>query len=178
MVSNTGLIKSLHWGKEKLLKQVIRSNNYPYYFVGLLKDGKRKYFAIHRLVAMMFIPNPNNYEQIDHLDGNKLNNNVENLEWVTAKENQNHATRIGLRNNIPKGEKHPNYGKCGEKSKSAKPVIRKDPKTGEIKLYKAKILAKDDGFDITSISKCCHGKLKTHKGYEWYFAKDSDKEIV
>jgi hypothetical protein len=95
MVSNTGLIKSLHWGKEKLLKQVIRSNNYPYYFVGLLKDGKRKYFAIHRLVAMMFIPNPNNYEQIDHLDGNKLNNNVENLEWVTPKENTNRAWKKG-----------------------------------------------------------------------------------
>lgn len=42
MVSNTGLIKSLHWGKEKLLKQVIRNNNYQYYFVGLLKEGKRK----------------------------------------------------------------------------------------------------------------------------------------
>lgn len=95
MVSNTGLIKSLHWGKEKLLKQVIRNNNYPYYFVGLLKNGKRKYFATHRLVAMMFIPNPNNYEQVDHLDGNKLNNNVENLEWVTPKENTNRAWEKG-----------------------------------------------------------------------------------
>lgn len=95
MVSNTGLIKSLHWNKEKLLKQVIRNNNYPYYFVGLLKDGKRKYFAIHRLVAMTFIPNPNNYEQVDHLDGNKLNNNVENLEWVTPKENTNRAWKKG-----------------------------------------------------------------------------------
>lgn len=99
MVSNTGLIKSLHWGKEKLLKQVIRSNNYPYYFVGLLKNGKRKYFAVHRLVAMMFIPNPNNYEQVDHLDGNKLNNNVENLEWVTPKENTNRAWQKGLAHN-------------------------------------------------------------------------------
>lgn len=95
MVSNTGLIKSLHWGKEKLLKQVIRNNNYPYYFVGLLKDGKRKYFAVHRLVAMMFIPNPNNYKQVDHLDGNKLNNNVENLEWVTPKENTIRAWKNG-----------------------------------------------------------------------------------
>lgn len=99
MVSNTGLIKSLHWGKEKLLKQVIRNNNYPYYFVGLLKNGKRKYFAVHRLVAMMFIPNPNNYEQVDHLDGNKLNNNVENLEWVTPKENTNRAWQKGLAHN-------------------------------------------------------------------------------
>ena len=45
-------------------------------------------------------------------------------------------------------------------------------------LYEAKILAKNDGFDVTSISKCCHKKLKTHKGYEWYFEKDFDKDIV
>ena len=51
MISNTGLVKSLHWGKEKILKQVIRSNNYKYYIVGLFKNGKRKYFAVHRLVA-------------------------------------------------------------------------------------------------------------------------------
>lgn len=96
MVSNTGLIKSLHWGKEKLLKPVIRNNNYQYYFVGLLKEGKRKYFAVHRLVAMAFIDNPNNYEQVDHLDGNKLNNNVNNLEWVSPKENTNRAWEKGL----------------------------------------------------------------------------------
>ena len=96
MVSNTGLIKSLHWGKEKLLKQVIRNNNYQYYFVGLLKEGKRKYYAVHRLVAMTFLDNPNNYEQVDHLDGNKLNNNVDNLEWVSPKENTNRAWEKGL----------------------------------------------------------------------------------
>ena len=79
---------------------------------------------------------------------------------------------------MPKGESHCNYGKFGENSRSAKPVIRLDPKTGETKLYKAKVLAKNEGFDVTSISKCCHGKLKTHKGYEWYFAKDLDKDIV
>lgn len=99
MVSNTGLIKSLHWGKEKLLKPVIRSNTYQYYFVGLLKDNKRRYFAVHRLVAQAFLPNPNNYEQVDHLDGNKLNNNVNNLEWVSAKENTNRAWSKGLAKN-------------------------------------------------------------------------------
>lgn len=98
-VSNLGNIKSLHCNKEKIMKPTIRSNNYQYYFVGLLKDGKRKYFAVHRLVAMMFIPNPNNYEQVDHLDGNKLNNNVKNLEWVTPKENTNRAWKKGLAKN-------------------------------------------------------------------------------
>ena len=96
LVSNTGLVKSLHWGKEKLLKQVIRSKNYQYYFVGLLKNKKRKYFAVHRLVAQAFIENANNYTQVDHLDGNKLNNNANNLEWVTPKENTNRAWKLGL----------------------------------------------------------------------------------
>lgn len=96
LVSNTGLVKSLHWGKEKLLKQVIRSKNYQYYFVGLLKNKKRKYFAVHRLVAQAFIENTNNYAQVDHLDGNKLNNNADNLEWVTPKENTNRAWKLGL----------------------------------------------------------------------------------
>ena len=96
LVSNTGLVKSLHWGKEKLLKQVIRSENYQYYFVGLLKNKKRKYYAVHRLVAQAFIENTNNYTQVDHLDGNKLNNNVSNLEWVTPKENTNRAWKLGL----------------------------------------------------------------------------------
>ena len=96
LVSNTGLVKSLHWGKEKLLKQVIRNENYQYYFVGLLKNKKRKYYAVHRLVAQAFIENTNNYTQVDHLDGNKLNNNVSNLEWVTPKENTNRAWKLGL----------------------------------------------------------------------------------
>ena len=96
LVSNTGLVKSLHWGKEKLLKQVIRSKNYQYYFVGLLKNKKRKYFAVHRLVAQAFIENTNNYAQVDHLDGNKLNNNADNLEWVTPKENTNRAWKLEL----------------------------------------------------------------------------------
>ena len=95
-ISNLGNVKSLHCNKEKIMKLTIRSKNYPYYFVGLLKNGKRKYFAVHRLVAQAFVNNPNNYNQVDHLDGNKLNNNANNLEWVTPKENTNRAWQKGL----------------------------------------------------------------------------------
>lgn len=95
-ISNLGNVKSLHCNKEKIMKLTIRSKNYPYYFVGLLKNGKRKYFAVHRLVAQAFVNNPNNYNQVDHLDGNKLNNNANNLAWVTPKENTNRAWQKGL----------------------------------------------------------------------------------
>jgi hypothetical protein len=181
-VSNQGNIRSLdrfdgvHDRQGTIIKPTLKQNGYLQ--VGLRKHRARKWFGVHRLVAIHFIENPDNKPQVNHIDGNKLNNTVENLEWVTGKENQNHAARLGLRDSTPKGKNHCNYGKFGENSRSAKPVIRLDPKTGEMKLYKAKVLAKNEGFDVTSISKCCHGKLKTHKGYEWYFAKDFDKEIV
>lgn len=181
-ISSLGNVRSLdrfdgvHNRKGSILRPRLKKNGYLQ--VGLRKHMERKWIGIHRLVAIHFIENPDNKPQVNHIDGNKQNNTVENLEWATEKENQNHAARIGLRNNMPKGKDHSNYGKYGADSRSAKPVIRRDPKTGETKLYKAKILAQDDGFDVTSISKCCHGKLNTHKGYEWYFAKDFDKEIV
>lgn len=181
-VSNFGNVRSLdrfdgvHDRKGTKIKPNLKQNGYLQ--VGLRKHNKRKWFGIHRLVATHFLRNPNNKPQVNHIDCNKQNNNVSNLEWVTGKENQEHAVKHGLRASMPKGQNHAFYGKCGSESRSAKPVIRYDRKTGETKLYKAKILAKYDGFDVTSISKCCHKKLKTHKGYEWYFAKDFDKDIV
>ena len=181
-VSNYGNIKSLtrfdgireRQGQE--IKQNLKYNGYLQ--VGLRKNSERKFYSVHRLVAIHFIDNPENKPQVNHIDCNKQNNNINNLEWTTSKENLYHAKINGLRNNIPKGEKHPNFGKYGEHSKSAKKVVRYNRDTGETKLYNAKILAKEDGFDVTSISKCCHKKLKTHKGYEWYFEKDFDKDIV
>lgn len=175
-ISNYGNVRSLtrfdgiRVRKSQRIKPVLKNNGYLQ--VGLRKNGLRKYVSIHRLVAMHFIDNPKNKSQVNHIDCNKQNNHVSNLEWVSSKENSLHAHVHGLFDNIPKGEKHSCYGVCGEKSKSAKKVIRYNRNTGEMKLYNAKILAKNDGFDVTCISKCCHKKSKTHKGYEWYFLED------
>ncbi len=181
-ISNLGSVRSLdrfdgvNYRKGQPIKPTLKHNGYLQ--VGLRKHNKRKYILVHRLVAIHFIDNPKNKKQVNHIDCNKKNNKVNNLEWVTSRENQLHAKENGLRDNMPSGENHTFYGKYAENSKSAKPVVRYNRKTGETKLYKAKILAKNDGFDVTCISKCCHKKLKTHKGYEWYFEKDFNKDIV
>ena len=73
-------------------------DKYGYERVVLTKDGIRKTYSVHKLVALAFIPNPENKTTINHIDGNKRNNNVSNLEWATEKENQNHKWKNGLAN--------------------------------------------------------------------------------
>lgn len=89
--------------KGHLLKQHIGVKGYSY--VPLAKDAKSKLYKVARLVALNFIPNPENKPQVNHKDGNKLNNNVDNLEWVTNKENNNHGWQTGLMKH--RGENHP-----------------------------------------------------------------------
>lgn len=72
--------------------------NTGYERVSLWKDGKGKHFFVHRLVALAFIPNPNGYEYVNHKDGNKRNNNMDNLEWCSASQNMKHAYEHNLLN--------------------------------------------------------------------------------
>lgn len=67
--------------------------------IRLWKDGKRYYKHLHRILAEAFIPNPNNLRTVNHIDGDKLNNNLDNLEWMTDEEQQRHAFRMGLKKN-------------------------------------------------------------------------------
>ena len=92
-VSNTGKVKNVRTGKE--IKQV--ENSSGYLTVGLCQNEKKANFRVHRLVALTFIPNPKNKEDVNHIDGNKKNNHVDNLEWNTRKENDNHARKMGLK---------------------------------------------------------------------------------
>lgn len=71
----------------------------------LHKDGKAHWFRLHRIVAKIFIPNLYDKPEINHIDGDKTNNKIENLEWVTSSENKYHAFRIGLKE-VTSGEKH------------------------------------------------------------------------
>ena len=109
-VSNLGRVRSIdriiimkhrngcnatHYYKGKIL--ATRKNNSGYLKVDLIKDKKAKTFFVHRLVAIAFISNVENKPQVNHIDGNKENNTIENIEWCDAFENQQHALNIGLR---------------------------------------------------------------------------------
>jgi hypothetical protein len=79
----------------RLLKQTKSTKGYIK--VSLNKNKYKREFCLHRLVAMTFLPNPENKPQVNHIDGNKENNSLSNLEWVTGSENIKHAVKTGLR---------------------------------------------------------------------------------
>lgn len=95
-VSNMGRVKSLHRSQGRILKQDTKDNGYIQ--VSLNKDGVQSKKHVHRLVATAFIPNPHNKSEVNHIDGNKENNNADNLEWCTREYNMRHAYRNGLTN--------------------------------------------------------------------------------
>ena len=98
-VSSMGNVRSIQDNHGRIIckpKTILKSWNGKYLSVCLFYKDKGKHELIHRLVAMAFIPNPDNKPQINHIDGNKHNNHVSNLEWVTCKENIQHAHNTGL----------------------------------------------------------------------------------
>lgn len=120
MVSNMGRIKSLDkyvnssYGSKQLRKERILNfdkTKFGYLRIKLWQNGEGRKFYVHRLVASAFLKNNNNLPYINHKDENKENNHVDNLEWVTQKENINYGTRNERVSEKMKGENNPMYGK-------------------------------------------------------------------
>ena len=160
--------------KHKYLKQTI--NKYGYCKVTLQKDKYKKMYSVHRLVAEAFIPNYNKLPQVNHIDGNKQNNHVANLEWCTAKHNMNEAVRTGLFDNCKKIQKENavknNLNKyhilANEVTK--KKVAQYDKQNNLLNTYESiSEASRKTGITITSISYSANGKRKTAGGFIWYF---------
>lgn len=151
-VSNMGRVKSLKFGKEKILKSA--KNNMGYLLIVLCKEGKPKTFMVHRLVAQAFIPNPDNLLEINHIDEDKTNNRVENIEYCDRSYNLNYGTR---NNKVSKANSIP---------------VLQFTKNGEfIKKWDSMIEAeKELGINPGNISKCSKGKIKTAYGFVWLYA--------
>ena len=146
----------------------LRIDKGGYLTVWLCKCSAQKNYKAHRLVAIAFIPNPENKATVNHIDGNKQNNCVENLEWATHSENINHANRTGLRTvtDAQREAARMTGKKTCDNNRPRKAVFCiKDGLKHEFK-------SAHDGArfvvgDASPIIQCCKGKKKTYKGYEW-----------
>lgn len=146
-ISSKGRVFSVK--RNKMLKPC--DNGHGYLFVNLYMNSKPKQSKVHRLVAMAFIANPENKRQINHKDGNKRNNAMENLEWSTNSENGIHRYRV---------LKHTNGA-------VKRPVICVD--TG-IKYPSIADASRHTGLSANLICQVCLGHRKTTKGFHWEYA--------
>lgn len=139
--------KNPRYKNKELLKQSINSKGYK--VVTLCREGKQKTFTVHRLVALAFIPNPNNLPCVNHKDEIKINNNISNLEWCSYYYNNTYGERL-TKSSLKKG----------------KPVRCIE----ENKIYpNAHIASKITKISQSSIWCCCSGKRNSAGGYHWEY---------
>ena len=169
-VSNLGNVRSLRYcnkNEVKNLKQYELDNKAKkrYLAVTLSKNNINTKKLVHRLVAETFIPNPCNYLQVNHIDGNKKNNRADNLEWCTQKHNIQEAWRLklitrdgvhGFANNLPDNRRK----------------VKQYSINGElIKIWESiSIASRELNISPSTICQCCRGKFKQTAGYIWKYA--------
>lgn len=148
--------------KSKILNPFC-SNKIKYYTITLYKNKKPKNYRLHRLVAIAFIPNPNQYKEVNHKDGNKLNNNIDNLEWCSRIQNMEHAYKNGL---IIR--KKGLIMKRGKYHKSSKKVYQYNLNGELIKQWDSMSdIKRELNLSIGNISSCCNGKRKQAYNFIW-----------
>lgn len=162
-ISNFGDVRRIKYNDNSKIVQYqipyyikARKDKDGYLKYTLCSNGKMKYFFAHRLVAQTFLENPNNYPVVNHKDGNKENNYVENLEYCTIKYNNIHALKSGLRDM--------------KNNKLSKVVEQYDLDGNLIDTYKSANEAKRiTGYSQGHISECCRGEIKQYNGYVWKY---------
>lgn len=150
-VSNFGNVRNTKHGQTYLLKKNT-NNSKGYERIGLMiTDKLQKHYSVHRLVALAFIPNPENKREVNHKDECKTNNHYTNLEWTTPSENVRHSIETWRR-----------------KAKK-RAVACYDSNGNLIKSYVSQKSVENDGYDHTFICKVVKGKQKTAYGYTWKY---------
>lgn len=143
----------------KYLKGQISNSGYLNYNLSLTSENKKRYYA-HRLVALMFLDNPQNLPEVNHKDGNKLNNNITNLEWVTSKENIQHSLLLNL---------NPNHKKVYQFNKELQLV----------KIYSSMAEADRAGYTASMVQQELSNKNKTLTlNYYWNDNEKIDFQII
>ena len=146
-VSNLGRVRNIKSGR--ILKPFPNRGGYLRH--KLYGYGKKKNLPLHRIIATAFIDNPDGKPCVNHIDENKLNNDLSNLEWCTVKENNIHGTRTKRA-----------AEKCFKK------VIQLDLNDNVLNEFESMRQAeRETGVSVGNISSCCNGKTKSAGGYKW-----------
>ena len=133
-----------------------QSSQQDYKFVGLIINGKQKRMRVHRMVALAFIDNPENKPYVNHINGNRSDNNVENLEWVTSSENIQHAVNTGL-----------------FKSGRTRAVIQYNLNGEQMATFEsASEAARQTGGSQSKITMCCRRQRDSANDYQWRYYDD------
>ena len=133
-----------------------QSSQQDYKFVGLIINGKQKRMRVHRMVALTFIDNPDNKPYVNHINGNRSDNNVENLEWVTPSENTQHAVNTGL-----------------FKSGRTRAVIQYNLNGEQMATFEsAAEAARQTGGSQSKITMCCRRQRDSANDYQWRYYDD------
>ncbi len=140
-----------------------------YFSVTLKKNGKKICASVHRLVAIAFIPNPNNYPCIDHINDNQIDNRASNLQWCTHKMNNSKEHHRITESLSKKGKRLPSI---------QKPIVQLSTSGKLVRVYPSMTDADLDGFQHSAIHRVIHNKLKTHRGFIWMYLSDYEKSLV
>lgn len=145
-ISNLGRVMSCKFNKEKIISYRILPSGYCQ--VPLSHNGKVSYRYVHRLVAEAFLSNEFNLPEVNHLDENKSNNNLDNLEWISVKGNRNYGTRV---------------------ARMSKQVKALNSKGDTIYNFKSIAEAHREGFNQGGVVSCCKGRIPRYKGLIWKY---------
>ena len=170
-ITEDGLLTNITSGKSIKFREDFNG----YLACNIRVNGKRVTRFQHKMLAIKFLQNPESKLEVNHIDGNKSNNTLSNLEWVTKSENMLHSTHV-LGNPKPPSHK----GRTGKLCKHSKPVVAKSVDNGEILSFESAMDAvrlSGGKFHRWGINQSIKGIYKQHQGYVWSFLEEVENNV-